>query len=170
MTEPDYQGVPLTEGPFSAPPGVRGRYITADEAHLLLLGGAARGHKLLRILFFCSLAFLAGAALFGGREQILFGGLCAAGTGALFAHLRGKVALSRRIADEPSLVEWAHPTLMCPEGDVKRYMWVYMTLHLRGGKEYEIQANVVQIDSVFSWLARSSPGIKLTGAIPPKPR
>ena len=166
MNVPDYVGVPLTEGEYAPPADMNVATLSPAAVYQLLVGPVSRGYGLSRVACVGGLLALVTGLALAILPLGIAGGMVALGAGIAVLQFRKKVALARRIVDKPSLVQWGHPPLLCPDGDITRYTTMYMTLHLDSGQKFEIGMSREYLAAVFLWLRRNHPGIRLNGRLP----
>lgn len=79
-----------------------------------------------------------------------------------FRHVRSRDTSARKIAADPQIVYWAHPTVI-PASDqwCLRYATVQsLSLHLRDGTQFDACLSPKEMESFTAWLRQSNPSVR----------
>jgi hypothetical protein len=83
--------------------------------------------------------------------------------GLAFRHVRSRDTAARKIASNPHLVFWAHPTVIPANQQwLLRYTTVQsLSLHLRDGGQFDACLSSNEMETFISWLMAQNPSIRM---------
>ena len=147
---------------FHFPSDVRVPSLSNEEVFQLLSTPVRSGSKVSLAAFVASVVGVIVAVIGGTAPAQLFGVGIALLFGIWHVTAKRKLQLARRIANEPTFVTWAHPTILELETGFKL---TYFTLHLATGKKFELALGRENMVAIFDWLQRRNPGVRLSGSL-----
>lgn len=154
------EAIPILE--LTIPDSVEIPNYTPDDVYRLLAGKVLRGRLIGGILFAASIAGLvASLVITRSTPWTIACGLGCALFGFVFYRSRQKLDLAYRIAAEPHLVYWAHPTVLRQEVGGQVFDTNCFTVHSRSGTAFEVAMSREQMFSMAAWFRHRNPSIRL---------
>ncbi len=155
-----FESIPLTE--LILPDDGSIPELTAGDICRLLSTKVLRGRLICGIVFAASMIGFAYAWMEPGKipwaaASILLGFLSAFG----FYTANQKLDLARRISADPTLVYWAHPTVLRQRVGGATIDSTFITLHSRNARTFEVGMSRKEMLAVVSWLRDHNPEIRL---------
>ncbi|MHA3771775.1 hypothetical protein ACXR0O_09595 [Verrucomicrobiota bacterium sgz303538] len=135
--------------------------LTASDVYRLLGTKVMRGRFICRSLFF-ALAIGSGVAVIFRQVPASVAAIVLAVVFGTCAYvMERKLALARQISVEPSLVYWAHPTILRQHVAGRTIDINFITLHARTGWSFEVGMSHSDMLAVVAWLRSYNPDIRL---------
>ena len=154
------EAIPILE--LVIPDSVEVPSFTPDDIYRLLASKVLRGQLIGGVLFAISIAGLVAFLVISRNTPwAIASGLGCALFGFVFFRSRQKLDLVRRIATEPHLVYWAHPTVLRQEVAGRVIDTNFITLHSRTGAAFEVAMSREQMFSIAAWFRHHNPDIRL---------
>ncbi len=154
------EAIPILE--LILPDSVAVPNFTSDDVYRLLAHKVLRGRLIGDILFTISIAGLAASLLISPNTPWAIASVLGCALfGYVFYRSRQKLDLAQRIATEPQLVYWAHPTILRQKAAGQVIDTNFMTLHSSSGTVYEVAMPHEQMLSMAAWFRHRNPNIRL---------
>lgn len=168
MDTPIYEIVDLHDGEFVFPANARPSGLSSRQVLDLLAGPALKGifaFKCFTGLCVAGLliALLSGPSIPGIIMSSILGCICA----FALKEVAKKPQLARRVAADPSFVQWAHPSIGRFKESALNTRIYYATLHLQDGSILQVAMSQDLIQALFAWLLDRHPGLRLSGSATP---
>jgi hypothetical protein len=135
--------------------------VSPAEVYRLLATKVVRGHTISKVLSMILLMTTAVAVM----EHQYAWAVAAFVSGFLFGFaatmMQRKLSIARQVSENPSLVYWAHPTILRQQISARTMDTTFITLHCRTGESFEVAMAREEMLTVVGWLRHHNPDVRL---------